>query len=61
MDVFKDDIIKCDGQLYIVLDTMQSNNGNFRAENPYGHLTWLNTIVNRIEIIKRADHNEKGV
>ena len=54
MDVFKDDIIKYDKQFYIVLDEMQTNNGNFRAMDPHHRMIWLNTEVNKIEIIKRA-------
>ncbi len=40
---------------YIVIDTMNSNNGNFRAKDKHGRMTWLNTLsIDRID--KRKDN-----
>ena len=35
---------------YIVIDDMNSNNGNFRAKDSHGIMTWLNTMnIDRID------------
>lgn len=53
-DVFKGDIITKDNKHYIVIDSMNSNNGNFRAKDSRGKLIWLNTLcIDKIE--KRKD------
>jgi hypothetical protein len=49
-DVFNGDIITAAGIHYIVIDSMNSNNGNFRAKDSHGRMTWLNTMnIDRID------------
>ena len=49
-DVFKGDIITAAGRHFVVIDEMNSNNGNFRAKDSKGIMTWLNTLnIDRIE------------
>lgn len=53
-DVFKGDIITKDNKHYVVIDSMNSNNGNFRAKDSHGKLIWLNILfIDRVE--KRKD------
>lgn len=53
-DVFRGDIITIDGRHYIVVDSMNSNNGNFKAKDSRGRLTWFNTRnIDRVD--KRKD------
>lgn len=53
-DVFKGDIIKADGIYYVVIDNMNTNNGNFRAKDSKGRLVWLHTMhIDRV--IKRKN------
>lgn len=48
-DVFKGDIITAAGTHYVVIDSMNSNNGNFRAKDSHGRMIWLNTMnIDRI-------------
>lgn len=53
-DVFKGDIITISGRHYVVIDSMNTNNGNFRAKDSKGRMTWHNTL-NIDQINKRAD------
>ena len=53
-DVFRGDIVTRAGIHYVVIDDMNSNNGNFRAKDSKGRMTWLNTLnIDRID--KRKD------
>lgn len=53
-DVFKGDIVTAAGKHYVVIDSMNTNNGNFRAKDSKGRLTWLNTLyIDKID--KRKD------
>jgi len=51
-DVFKGDIITVAGTHYVVIDDMNTNNGNFRAKDSHGRMFWLNTL-NISQINKR--------
>lgn len=53
-DVFKGDIITKDKKHYIVIDSMNSNNGNFRAKDSRGRMMWFNTL-NIDGVAKRKD------
>lgn len=53
-DVFRGDIITVAGQHYVVIDDMNSNNGNFKAKDSKGRMIWLNTL-NIDAINKRKD------
>lgn len=53
-DVLKGDIVTAAGRHYVVIDDMNSNNGNFRAKDSKGRLTWLNTL-NLDSIDRRRD------
>lgn len=53
-DVFKGDIIRHQGKFFVVIDSMNSNNGNFRAKDSRGRLFWLNTL-NVDGVKKRKD------
>lgn len=49
-DVFKGDIVTANDRHFVVIDEMNSNNGNFRAKDSKGIMTWLNTLnIDRIE------------
>ena len=49
-DVFKGDIITKAGIHYVVIDDMNTNNGNFRAKDSKGRMIWLNTMsIDRID------------
>lgn len=52
-DVLKGDIVTKAGKHYICIDDINTNNGNFRAKDSKGRLTWLNTLD--IEITKRRN------
>ena len=56
-DVYCGDKFRCDrysGDIFTVTDSMQSNNGNFRAVDQNGKLVWFNTVSDDIEIIQRT-------
>lgn len=53
-DVFRGDIVTVAGTHYVVIDDMNSNNGNFKAKDSKGRMIWLNTL--NIDVInKRKD------
>ena len=53
-DVFKGDIVTAASKHYVVIDSTNSNNGNFRAKDSHGKMLWLNTLnIDRID--KRKD------
>lgn len=54
-DVFRGDIIVADKRLYVVIDSMNSNNGNFRAKDSKGRLFWFNTL--HIDGVKKRKDN----
>lgn len=39
--------------LFVCVDFMQTNNGNFRAKDSSGKLHWFNSITDDIQIVKR--------
>lgn len=56
-DVYCGDKFRCDrypDDAFTVTDSMQSNNGNFRAVDQNGKLVWFNTVSDDIEIIQRT-------
>ena len=53
-DVFRGDIVTVSGTHYVVIDDMNSNNGNFKAKDSKGRMIWLNTL-NIDAINKRKD------
>lgn len=56
-DVYCGDKFRCDrysDDVFTVTDSMQSNNGNFRAVDQNGKLVWFNTVSDDIEIIQRT-------
>lgn len=57
-DVFRGDKFTVDsypGDVFTVADSMQSNNGNFRANDQNGKLVWFNTVSDDIDIIEKAN------
>ena len=49
-DVFNGDIVTAAGKHYIVIDSMNTNNGNFRAKDSKGRMIWLNTLnIDRVD------------
>lgn len=57
-DVFRGDKFTVDsypGDIFTVTDSMQSNNGNFRANDQNGKLVWFNTVSDDIDIIEKAN------
>lgn len=70
-DVLKGDIfrVKMDGKyimhdsgmcaaLFKCIDSMQSNNGNFRAVDDAGRLHWFNTVTDDIYLYRRTKEVE---
>lgn len=55
-DVFYGDIVTAAGSHYIVIDDMNTNNGNFRANDSRGRLFWLNTL--NIDSIDKRHNND---
>lgn len=56
-DVYCGDKFQCErypGDVFTVTDSMQSNNGNFRAVDQNCKLVWFNTVSDDIEIIQRT-------
>lgn len=53
MDVFRGDIIKSYGHYFVVMDSMQNNNGNFRARDKRNRLQWFNTVTDDFEVVQR--------
>lgn len=56
-DVYCGDKFQCErypGNVFTVTDSMQSNNGNFRAVDQNGKLVWFNTVSDDIDIIERT-------
>ena len=56
-DVYHGDRIQIgtDPAVYEVIDSMQTNNGNFRAVDSENRLQWANTVTDDVRIIQRGD------
>jgi hypothetical protein len=54
-DVFRGDIVTVAGTHYVVIDDMNSNNGNFKAKDSQGRMFWLNTL--NIDVINKRKDN----
>jgi len=55
-DVFKGDIITAAGKHFVVIDEMNSNNGNFRAKDSKNRMIWLNILnIDRIDRRKNTE------
>ena len=56
-DVYCGDKFRCElypGDVFTVKDSMQLNNGCFRAVDQNGKLVWFNTVSDDIDIIERT-------
>lgn len=56
-DVFRGDKFTVDrypDDVFTVTDSMQSNNGNFRAVDDAGRLHWFNTVTDDIYMYRRT-------
>ena len=53
-DVYKGDVIRHNGEEYTVIDTMNSNNGNFRAVSKNAGFRWFN-VIHCPEIVRRSN------